>query len=150
MDIDEAKEVREKFHAAYTGIHEWQYKNARAADAATNNPSINIRISGLRRFLPGENNKLTTRCNTPIQGAGAAVLKLTLSKLWPLLRADGEEVVRLAGVVHDEVLCLVKEEYAEQWAVTLSSVMEDCESRWLGDIPPLAEAKIGNTWDECK
>ena len=78
------------------------------------------------------------------------MLKLTLGKLWPLLRADGEEIVRLAGVVHDEVLCLVKEEYAEQWAVTLSSVMEDCESRWLGDIPPLAEAKIGNTWDECK
>ena len=150
MDIDEAKEVREKFHAAYTGIHEWQYKNARAADAATNNPSINIRISGLRRFLPGENNKLTTRCNTPIQGAGAAVLKLTLSKLWPLLRADGEERVRLAGVVHDEIILLVVEEHAETWALQLQTIMEECEARWLGDIPPLAEAKVGASWDEAK
>ena len=150
MDIDEAKEVREKFHAAYTGIHDWQYKNARAADAATNNPSINIRISGLRRFLPGENNKLTTRCNTPIQGAGAAVLKLTLSKLWPLLRADGEERVRLAGVVHDEIILLVVEEHAETWALQLQTIMEEAEARWLGDIPPLAEAKVGLSWDQAK
>ena len=150
MDIDEAKEVREKFHAAYTGIHEWQYNNARAADAAKDNPSINIRISGLRRFLPGENNKLTTRCNTPIQGAGAAVLKLTLGKLWPLLRADREERVRLAGVVHDEIILLVVEEHAETWALQLQTIMEECEARWLGDIPPLAEAKVGLSWDQAK
>ena len=150
MDLAEAAEIREKFHAAYKGISAWQRANARAADAAKDNPAIFTRISGLRRFLPGENNKLTTRCNTPIQSAGAAILKLTLSKLWPLLRADGEEIVRLAGVVHDELLLLVVEEHAETWAVQLQTIMEECEARWLGDIPPLAEAKIGDTWAECK
>ena len=150
MDLDEAKEVREKFHAAYKGISKWQQQNARAADAAKDNPSIRIRISGLRRFLPGENNKLTTRCNTPIQGAGAAVLKLTLGKLWPLLKSDGEDVVRLAGVVHDEIILLVREQHAELWAAQLQGVMEDAEAQWLGDIPPLAEAKVGLSWDQCK
>jgi len=150
MDLDEAAEVREKFHAAYKGIAAWQRKNARDADKATGNPSIRIRISGLRRFLPGENNKLTTRCNTPIQGAGAAVLKLTLGKLWPLLHADGEDVVRLAGVVHDEIILLVAEEHADTWALQLQTVMEEAEARWLGDIPPLAEAKVGDSWQEAK
>jgi DNA polymerase I-like protein with 3'-5' exonuclease and polymerase domains len=150
MDIDEAAEVRKKFHAAYEGISAWQRKNAAAADAAKDNPSIRIRESGLRRFLPGENNKLTTRCNTPIQGAGAAVLKLTLGKLWPLLHADGEDVVRLAGVVHDEIILLVKEEHAETWALQLQTVMEEAEARWLGEIPPLAEAKVGDSWQEAK
>jgi DNA polymerase-1 len=150
MDLDEAAEVREKFHAAYKGISAWQRKNARDADAAKDNPSIRIRISGLRRFLPGENNKLTTRCNTPIQGAGAAVLKLTLGKLWPLLHADGEDVVRLAGVVHDEIILLVAEEHADTWALQLQSVMEECEAKWLGEIPPLAEAKVGDSWDQAK
>ena len=150
MDLDEAAEVREKFHAAYKGISAWQRANARAADAAKDNPSIRIRISGLRRFLPGENNKLTTRCNTPIQGAGAAVLKLTLGKLWPLLHADGEDVVRLAGVVHDEIILLVAEEHADTWALQLQSVMEECEAKWLGEIPPLAEAKVGDSWDQAK
>jgi len=150
MDLDEAAEVRQKFHAAYKGIAQWQRENARAADAAKENPSIRIRISNLRRFLPGENNKLTTRCNTPIQGAGAAVLKLTLGKLWPLLKSDGEDVVRLAGVVHDEIILLVKEEHADVWALQLRTVMEEAEARWLGDIPPLAEAKVGNSWQEAK
>jgi DNA polymerase I-like protein with 3'-5' exonuclease and polymerase domains len=150
MDLDEAAEVREKFHAAYKGIAAWQRKNARDADKAKGNPSIRIRISGLRRFLPGEHNKLTTRCNTPIQGAGAAVLKLTLGKLWPLLHADGEDVVRLAGVVHDEIILLVAEEHADTWALQLQTVMEEAEARWLGDIPPLAEAKVGDSWQEAK
>ena len=150
MDLDEAAEVRQKFHAAYKGISQWQRTNAALADAPAKNPSVAIRVSGLRRFLPGENNKLTTRCNTPIQGAGAAVLKLTLSKLWPLLRADTEEVVRLAGVVHDEVLCLVREEHTERWVKLLSSTMEEAEAKWLGDIPPLAEAKVGDSWDQAK
>jgi len=150
MDLDEAKEVREKFHNAYEGISKWQRENADAANAAKGNPYIRIRISNLRRFLPGENNKLTTRCNTPIQGAGAAVLKSTLGKLWPLLRADGEDVVRLAGVVHDEIILLVKEEHAAIWALQLQTVMEDCEAKWLGDIPPLAEANVGDSWDTAK
>jgi len=150
MDLLEAGEVRQKFHAAYKGISAWQRENARAADATKGNPSIRIRISGLRRFLPGENNKLTTRCNTPIQGAGAAVLKLTLGKLWPLLRADGENTVRLAGVVHDEIILLVKEEHADVWSLQLQTIMEEAEARWLGDIPPLAEAKVGLSWDQAK
>jgi len=150
MDLDEAATVREKFHAAYKGISTWQRNNARAADAAPDNPSIRIRKSGLRRFLPGENNKLTTRCNTPIQGAGAAVLKLTLGKLWPFLKADGEDRVRLAGVVHDEIILLVKEEHADVWAAQLQAIMEEAEAKWLGDIPPLAEAKVGLSWDQAK
>jgi len=150
MDLAEAADVREKFHAAYKGIAAWQRKNARDADAAKDNPSIRIRLSDLRRFLPGENNKLTTRCNTPIQGAGAAVLKLTLSKLWPLLYADREDTVRLAGVVHDEIILLVVEEHADAWALQLQTIMEECEARWLGDIPPLAEAKVGDSWDQAK
>lgn len=150
MDLVEAAEIREKFHAAYKGISKWQRGNAYAANAAKDNPAIHIRISGMRRFLFGENNKLTTRCNTPIQGAGAAVLKLALSKLWPLLHADGEDIVRLAGVVHDEIILLVREDHADTWALQLSGVMEDAESKWLGDIPPLAEAAIGNTWNEAK
>jgi DNA polymerase-1 len=150
MDIAEAAEVREKFHAAYKGISAWQRENARLANTAKDNPSIRIRLSNLRRFLPGENNKLTTRCNTPIQGAGAAVLKLTLGTLWPLLKADGEDVVRLAGVVHDEIILLVQERHAEAWAFQLQAVMEDAEAKWLGDIPPLAEAKVGDNWQEAK
>ena len=150
MDLDEAKEVREKFHAAYTGISAWQRKNALAADQAKGNAAIRVRVSDLRRFLPGEHNKLTTRCNTPIQGAGAAVLKRTLGLLWPLLREAGEDEVRLSGVVHDEIILMAREDKAEQWAETLQQVMEQAESTWLGPVPALAEAHVGDSWLEAK
>ena len=150
MDLAEAAKVREKFHSAYRGISRWQRSNAWAADNAPQMPSIRIRRSNMRRFLPGEHNKLTTRCNTPIQGAGAAVLKRTLGKLWPLLHEASEEVVRLAGVVHDEILLLVREEYAEEWAKILQATMEEAEQEWLGDVPALAEAKVADCWAEAK
>ena len=150
MDLDEAGEIRKKFHAAYKGISAWQRKNADAANKSAQMPSIRIRVSGLRRFLYGENNSLTVRSNTPIQGAGAAVMKHAIGKLWPLLQADGEDVVKLAGVVHDECLLLVKEEHAEIWAKQLAAVMEEAESKWLGEVPAVAEAKIGETWAEAK
>jgi DNA polymerase I-like protein with 3'-5' exonuclease and polymerase domains len=150
MTLEEASAIRNKFHTAYSGIAKWQRNNAAAAQNSGKDASLRVRVSNLRRFLPGEHNKLTTRCNTPIQGAGAAVMKLTLSKLWPLLRAAGEAEVRLAGAIHDELILLVREDAAERWAVTLAQVMEEAESRWLGDVPALAEAKIGKTWSEAK
>ena len=151
MTLEEAAEIRDKFHAAYVGIHQWQQDAANAANRSSgNNAAVWIRHSGLRRFLPGENNKLTTRCNTPIQGAGAAVMKRALGKLWPKLCKANEEVVKLAGVVHDEVILLVVEEKAEEWAKILTETMQEAEQVWLGEIPALAEAGIGDSWDTAK
>jgi len=150
MDLLEAGEIRSKFHAAYKGISRWQRENAAQANRNRTDAAIRIRNSGLRRFLPGDHNSLTVRSNTPIQGAGAAVLKRTLGKLWPLLKADGEEVVRIAGVVHDEVILFVREEHADVWCKQLAAIMEDAEAEWLGDVPPLAEAKAADSWVDAK
>jgi DNA polymerase I len=150
MDLAEAGEIRAKFHAVYTGISRWQRENAAQANRHRSDAAIRIRNSGLRRLLPGDYNSLTVRSNTPIQGAGAAVLKRTLGKLWPLLKADGEEVVRIAGVVHDEVILLVREEHADIWCHQLAAVMQDAEAEWLGPVPPLAEAKAADSWVDAK
>ena len=55
---------------------------------------------------------------------------------------------RIAACVHDEILLLVRESRAEHWAAQLKLIMEEAESRWLGDIPPLAEPSIGKRWSE--
>lgn len=150
MDLAEAFEVREKFHAAYKGISSWQRRAATEADKASSDAAVRVRVSNLRRFLPGENNKLTTRCNTPIQAAGAAVLKRTLGKLWPLLHQAGEDQVRLSGVVHDEIILMARESVADEWAKVLQRQMEEAEAEWLGDVPALAEAHVGDSWLEAK
>ena len=152
MDIEEANAIRNTFRDTYAGITEWQLSNAADADRTHGDmhTAVRIPVSGLRRFLPGEYNRLTTRCNTPVQGAGAAVLKVALAFLWTELCAAGEDAVRLAAVVHDEVVLLVREGLEEEWCQRLSGVMEAAESLWLGDIPPLAEASSGKTWADAK
>ena len=150
MDLDEAGEIRAKFHAVYTGISRWQRENAAQANRRRTDAAIRIRNSGLRRILPGDYNSLTVRSNSVIQGAGAAVLKRTLGKLWPLLKADGEEVVRISAVIHDEIVLLVREEHAAVWIKQLSSVMEDAEAEWLDSVPAKADASAGDSWNDAK
>lgn len=152
MTIEEADQIRETFHATYQGIHRWQQVNADAANKTAREkwPEVRIPQSDMRRFLLGEMNRLTTRCNTPIQGAGAAILKLGLGRLWPHIKEAGEDAVRLCAVVHDEVLLLVREGTEEEWAKRLSEELEQAESMWLGPIPPLAEAAWGKTWADAK
>ena len=151
MTMEQAKQIREDWLNAYPGIRQWQRANADAANATEGKKWAETRIpvSGFRRYLPGDMNRLTVRCNTPIQGAGAAILKVALGNLWKEVRRHGEDTVRIAAAVHDELLLLVREDHAEWWAQHLKRVMEAAESRWLGDIPALAEPQIGKRWSEA-
>ena len=152
MTVEEAEDVRGTFHDTYKGISRWQRDNARVSDSTRGDKWAEVRIpvSGMRRFLPGDMNRVTVRCNTPVQGAGAAVMKSALGKLWPLLAEAGEDQARLSAVVHDECLVLVREGTEAHWMAALQGAMESAESEWLGDIPPLAEANSGKTWFDAK
>jgi hypothetical protein len=152
MSQEEAASIRNAWLNQFSGVNAWQRANAADADALVpggQNPSIRVPGSGLRRFLPGDLNRLTVRCNTPIQGAGAAILKVALGNLWPLVKQAGPDKVRIAAAVHDEVILLVRDEYAKEWAETLQQVMEKAESLWLGYIPAVAEAKIAKNWSDA-
>jgi DNA polymerase I-like protein with 3'-5' exonuclease and polymerase domains len=54
----------------------------------------------------------------------------------------------LAACVHDEILLLVREPKADEWAARLKQVMESAEALWLGNVPPLAEPQVGKRWSE--
>ena len=150
MTQERAAEIRDEWLGAFQGVAEWQQSNAAEADRTKYDKWAETRIplSGMRRYLQGDMNRLTVRCNTPIQGAGAAILKCALGNLWPKVKAAGEDTVRIAAAVHDEILLLVRESAAEEWAATLKQVMEEAEAKWLGEIPALAEVSFGKTWQE--
>jgi DNA polymerase-1 len=150
MTQERAAEIRDEWLGAFRGVAEWQQNNAAEADRTKYDKWAETRIplSGMRRYLQGDMNRLTVRCNTPIQGAGAAILKCALGNLWPKVKAAGEDTVRIAAAVHDEILLLVREDAAEEWAATLKQVMEEAEAKWLGEIPALAEVSFGKTWQE--
>ena len=150
MTQERAAEIRDEWLGAFQGVAEWQKNNAAEADRTKYDKWAETRIplSGMRRYLQGDMNRLTVRCNTPIQGAGAAILKCALGNLWPKVKEAGEDTVRIAAAVHDEILLLVREDAAQEWAATLKQVMEDAEAKWLGKIPALAEVSVGKTWSE--
>ena len=150
MTVERAAQIRKDWLDAFSGIAEWQKEMAEESEETEGDKWADTRIpvSGMRRYLQGDMNRLTVRCNTPIQGAGAAILKCALGKLWPLVYEAGEQTVRIAAAVHDEILLLVREDAAEEWAACLKQVMEEAEAKWLGDIPALAEVSIGKTWME--
>ena len=152
MTLEDAQVIREKFHQQYEGIDRWQREQQAASQKPCKDRLGEVRIpgTGMLRYLPGDMNRLTTRCNTPIQGAGAAILKRALGDLWLDLRQVDEDEARLSAVVHDEVLLLVKEGFEDKWKDLLSKRMVDAEAVWLKEIPAVADAAYGKTWYEAK
>nr|BAR22800.1 DNA polymerase [uncultured Mediterranean phage uvMED] len=150
MTQERAADIRNEWLGVFQGVAKWQRDNAKEADETQDDKwaATRVPISGMRRYLQGDMNRLTVRCNTPIQGAGAAILKCALGNLWPKVKEAGEDTVRIAAAVHDEILLLVRENAAQEWAATLKQVMEDAETKWLGEIPALAEVSVGKTWSE--
>ena len=150
MSYEDAVRIRDSWLNTYSGIREWQKNNMDKARDTEDDKWAEVRIpkTNMRRFLRGKLNRVTVRCNTPIQGAGAAILKCTLKDLWPKVKEQGEEKVKIAAAVHDELILLVKEGIADEWASILKTTMEEAEALWLKDVPALAEVSIGDKWSE--
>jgi DNA polymerase I-like protein with 3'-5' exonuclease and polymerase domains len=79
MTLEEAKTVRDNWLRTYKGVHAWQNKNYQIAKNSNGNEWAETRIplSNMRRYLKGDLNRVTVRCNTPIQGTAAAILTLS-------------------------------------------------------------------------
>ena len=150
MSNDEAVKIRDNWLTTYSGIRDWQREMNYLSRSTEGDewPETRVPVSNMRRFLKGDLNRTTVRCNTPIQGAGAAILKCALGNLWDKVKETGEDKVRIAAAVHDELILLVKEDLADEWAEILKNTMEKAEAKWLGDVPALAEVSIGDKWSE--
>jgi len=150
MTTDEAVKIRDNWLTTYSGIRDWQRKMNYLSRSTEGDewPETRVPVSNMRRFLKGDLNRTTVRCNTPIQGAGAAILKCALGNLWGKVKETGEDKVMIAAAVHDELILLVKEDIADEWADILKTTMEKAEAKWLGDVPALAEVSIGDKWSE--
>ena len=148
ITLQEATSVREQWLDTYYGVRAWHRRLARESDkTAGQMASIRVPVSGLRRFLPGDMNRLTVRANTPIQGAGAAILKCAIGSLWKHLQ--GSEEAKLCAAIHDELLLLVRKGQEEKWMEVLRVAMESAEAKWLGDVPAVADVKTGDSWASC-
>jgi DNA polymerase I-like protein with 3'-5' exonuclease and polymerase domains len=84
-------------------------------------------------------------CNSPVQGSSADITKLALS-LWYKRWADCP-LMRLCGVVHDELIVEAAPGYAEAAAINLAAVMDDAQHEYLKVVTlPKPKACIGDHW----
>ena len=142
----EATKIRAAWLKEYSGIARWHKKLSNLSDRTSGMTDLRIPETNMRRFLPGDFNRLTIRANSPVQGAGAAILKCALGTLWTHLRNSDE--AKLCAAIHDELLLLVRDEYVEKWQQLLKDAMESAERKWLKDVPAIAEVQVGDTWDD--
>lgn len=85
--------------------------------------------------------------NHPIQGSAADMLKLAIWKVYLYLRKENlTDKVHLILNVHDQIVTLAKEDFAEQWAKELDRLMKEAALLLVPSGILKAETTITNVW----
>ena len=130
---EEAEKYWGSFFDAYPGVKRWREEVAREFDLGERETRTR---TGRRRIEVDEKPK---RWNTPIQGLAADALKAITVEVHE--RREEVPGLELVALVHDEVICVVPEEYAERAAGWLTGVVETAADAIVnGDAP--AEARV--------
>lgn len=82
--------------------------------------------------------------NHVIQGTGADIIKLSLIRLF--YENPFGDKFKILLTVHDEIVCEVSEDIAEEAAEFVKNIMLECEQRFLEDIPAAVEVKVADYW----
>jgi DNA polymerase I-like protein with 3'-5' exonuclease and polymerase domains len=139
ISLSEAKVAHTAFHAAYPRLREWHKE--RAALVADGWAYVRT-ACGRRRLLSYDDATMMCSANTLIQGSGADILKIAISKLNQHLNDDA----RMVACVHDEIVLEVKEELAEDYKRILEEAMISAAEVVLKTVPAEADAGIGLSW----
>ncbi len=137
MSEREAEKFRSKFFKSYQGLKSWQNRQK--------NTAMETRTLVGRRRILEKPPQFTEKCNTPIQGTAADILKRALGLLYQKLKNTGIQII---AVVHDEIILETPEEKAEEAAAILKSTMEEAGSLLLKKVPVVAEVRVAKDWGE--
>jgi len=87
--------------------------------------------------------------NAPIQGTAADIIKLAMVMM-PSALKDAGSPARILLQVHDELIFECPEHHGEDAMALIRQVMEGAASPGLDlDVPLVAEASLGKSWDEA-
>ncbi|SHI01835.1 DNA polymerase I [Ferrimonas marina] len=111
-------------------------------------------LFGRRLHLPEINarNKMRQQAaeraaiNAPMQGTAADIIKKAMLLVDSYLATQPKEEIRLLMQVHDELVFEVREDVAESHQKALCELMEQAAEL---DVPLIAEAGLGENWDQA-
>ncbi|HET8816972.1 MAG TPA: DNA polymerase I, partial [Pseudidiomarina sp.] len=147
----EAQQYMDKYFERFPGVLEYMEKTRQQAKR----DGFVETIFGRRLHLPeiraqnGARRKAAERAaiNAPMQGSAADIIKRAMIDVADYLTStakDGEAYMIMQ--VHDELVFEVREELLESFQTKLVEVMEQAVTL---KVPLIAEAGVGNNWDEA-
>lgn len=139
ISLEMSRHIVSKFFTEFKGLNDMR---RRALSMASRYPAVPIDLpQGLRRVLAGNDLTATRILNTTVQGTAAAGLKYALLKC-----QERHLDTWLCATVHDELVAVVPERYAEEYAVDLQRAMVDGMREVLDVVPVKAAYEVGDTW----
>lgn len=148
----EAQQYIDTYFERFPGVHE--YMERTRADAAEK--GYVETIFGRRLYLPEINAKNIPRrkaaeraaINAPMQGSAADIIKKAMLDIeqWLSTHAAAKEDIKMLMQVHDELVFEIKTPHLETYVEKLVELMEQAVKL---DVPLIAEAGIGDNWDEA-
>jgi DNA polymerase-1 len=154
ISVDEARDLINKYFAAYPGIKGWLDKAVQQSVERNyarsilgrrrhfTRPAGDPRSDEYRKQMSAIERQSK---NLPIQASSADMTKLALVYLRKALREGGYDA-HIVLAVHDEIVVEVREEQADE----VKGVLEDCMLRaarvFLKSVPAVADAKVADAW----
>lgn len=139
INLREARQVVKMFFERFNGLYAMR---TQAEILASSRLALPIDLpSGMRRTLQGAELTATRILNTSVQGSAAVGLKRALVK------CHERNLDRyLCATVHDELVGVVPNEEADDYAVELQRAMVDGMSEIIPNCPVAAEYTVGDFW----
>jgi DNA polymerase I-like protein with 3'-5' exonuclease and polymerase domains len=87
-------------------------------------------------------------CNYPIQAESAEMTKIACILLFRwILQTDNFNVIKIANLIHDEIMCECPIELSEIVSDKLQECMEKAGSYYCKIVPLHAQPQITNKWE---
>ena len=141
LSLEEARKLAAKFFRAFPKFAEW-HKGLREL------LNEKGRVDGktlLGRFYTAQT--FQDAANYPIQGTGADMLKLAVDIFSYQCEVQGYPI-KPVNLVHDEIVCEVPQDFAEEVAELLKESMEYAGSLILKKVPVEAEVGVSDRWEK--
>lgn len=139
MSLTEARQLMDWYLARYPGIARMREQAFRMADRG----SVTLNFpTGLRRVMVGPEVTPTRILNNVVQGTAAAGMKYAMLELMK----RGMVHSYLGGTVHDELVCNVPIDEADEYQEELKDAMVVGMTRAIRGIPTRAGIKRGTHW----
>ena len=149
IPIYEAKEMIERYFAAYPGVRHYLDEIV----ATAHDCGYATTLFGRRRYIPELKAKNSvqrgfgerTAMNHPMQGTAADIIKLAMRQVMDRL-VEGSYKTRLLLQVHDELDLSVPIEEVEEVSALVREIMESVVEL---SVPLVADVSSGRNWAEA-